>query len=40
MATKFTGGGFLRKKSEGCVLLDRDPSLVGRDITEEKRKLG
>ena len=34
------GGGFLRKKSDRCVLLDRDRSLVGRDITEEKRKQG
>jgi hypothetical protein len=34
------GGGFLRKKSDRCVLLDRDRPLIGRDITEEKRKQG
>ena len=33
-------GGFLRKKSDRCVLLDRDGPLIGRDITEEKRKQG
>src|SRR5437763_787182 len=31
-------GGFLRKKSDGCVLLDRDRSLIGRDIPEQRRK--
>src|SRR4051794_25919368 len=30
--------GFLRKKSDRCVLLNRDCSLIGRDIPEEKRK--
>jgi len=30
------GGGFLRKKSYGRVLLDRDRSLIMLDITEEK----
>jgi hypothetical protein len=34
------GGGFLQKKSDGCVLLDRDRPLIGRDITKEKRKQG
>ena len=34
------GGGFLRKKSDRCVLLDRDRPLIGRDITEEERKQG
>src|SRR5947207_1675725 len=33
-------GGFLRKKSDGCVLLDRDCPLIGRDITEQERKQG
>ncbi len=32
--------GFLGKKSNRCVLLDRDRSLIGRDITEEERKQG
>jgi len=32
------GRGFLRKKSDRCVLLDRDRSFVGRDITEQERK--
>ena len=34
------GGGFLRKKSDRCVFLDCDRSLIGRDITEQKRKQG
>src|SRR5438445_11509232 len=34
------GGGFLRKKSDGSVLLDRDRPLIRRDITEEERKQG
>src|SRR5947208_12583163 len=29
------GGGFLRKKSDGGVLLDRNRSVIGGDITEE-----
>src|SRR5205823_14765315 len=33
-------GGFLRKKSDGGVLLDRDRPVIGRDITEEKREQG
>ena len=32
------GSGFLRKKSDRCVLLDGDRSLIGRDLTEQKRK--
>src|SRR5437879_10174216 len=34
------GGGFLRKKSDRCVLLDRNRPVIGRDVTEEKRKQG
>src|SRR5207247_6475592 len=34
------GGGFLRKKSDRCVLLNRDRPDIGRDITEEERKQG
>src|SRR5882724_771232 len=34
------GSGFLRKKSDRCVLLDRDRPVIGRDITEEERKQG
>src|SRR3954471_17941301 len=32
------GGGFLRKKSDGSVLLNRHRSLIGRNITEQKSK--
>src|SRR5947208_5226296 len=31
-------GGFLRKKSDRGVLLDRDRPLIGRKLTEEERK--
>src|SRR4030095_14437742 len=34
------GRGFLRKKSDRCVLLDRDRPLIGRNITEKKREQG
>ena len=34
------GSGFLWKKSDRRVLLDRDGSLIGRDITEKKREQG
>ncbi len=34
------GSGFLRKKSDRCILLDRDRSLIGRSLTEEERKQG
>ena len=34
------GSGFLRQKSDGGILLDGDRSLVGRDITEQKREQG
>jgi hypothetical protein len=39
---RFVSGSvrFLRKKSNGCVLLDRDRPLIGRDVTEQKRKQG
>src|SRR5438552_11635593 len=32
------GGGFLRKKSDRCILLDRDRSLIGRNLTEEEER--
>src|SRR5207302_10894794 len=32
--------GFLRKKSDRRILLDRDRPFIGRDITEEERKQG
>ena len=34
------GGGFLRKKSDGRVLLDRDRSLIGRNLAENQREQG
>src|SRR5437764_13541749 len=33
-------GGFLRKKSDGGVLLDRDRSLIGRNLAENHREQG
>jgi hypothetical protein len=32
------GGGFLRKKSDGRVLLDRDRSVIGRNLAEDQRE--